>query len=42
MDGILREFDYFVCIFGLKINFFKIKMVWIGSKKFLKEVFYYL
>lgn len=42
LDGILRELDFFVDLLGLKINFFKIKFVWIGSKKFLKEVFYYL
>lgn len=28
-------------MFGLKINFSKIKIIWIGSKKFLKEVYYY-
>lgn len=42
MDGILRVLDYFVDFLGLKINYIKIKMVWIGSKKFLREVFYYI
>lgn len=41
MDGILRELDYFACIYGLKINFSKTKMVWIGSKKISKEVFHH-
>lgn len=41
MDGILRELDYFACISGLKINFSKTKMIWIGSKKISKEVFHH-
>ena len=41
MDGILRTLDYFACISGLRINFSKTKMVWIGSKKFSKEVFHH-
>jgi hypothetical protein len=41
MDGILRELDYFAKISGLKVNFSKPKMIWIGSKKFSKEVFYH-
>ena len=41
MDGILRELDYFANISGLKINFSKTKMIWIGSKKFSKEVFHH-
>ena len=41
MDGILRTLDYFACISGLRINFSKTKMVWIGSKKFSKEIFHH-
>ena len=40
-DGILRVLDYFAHISGLKINFSKTKMVWIGGKKFSKEVFHH-
>lgn len=31
----------FVSISGLRINFTKTKMVWIGSKKFSKDVFHH-
>lgn len=31
-DGILRVLDFFAQVSGLKINFTKTKMVWIGSK----------
>ena len=41
MDGILQELDFFANISGLKINFSKTKMIWIGSKKFSKEVFHH-
>ena len=41
MDGIIRVLDYFTIIAGLKINILKHKMVWIGSKKFSKEVFHH-
>ena len=41
MDGILRELDFFENISGLKINFQKTKMVWIGSKKISSEVFHH-
>lgn len=41
LDGILRELDFFENISGLKINFQKTKMVWIGSKKFSKDVFHH-
>ena len=41
MDGIIRVLDYFAIISGLKINILKTKMVWIGSKKFSKEVFHH-
>lgn len=34
--------EFFLYILGLKINSFKIKIVWIGFKKFFNEVFYYL
>ena len=34
MDGILQELDFFANISGLKINFSKTKMIWIGSKHF--------
>ena len=40
-DGILRVLDFFAQVSGLKINFTKTKMVWIGSKKFSKEVFHH-
>lgn len=35
-DGILRVLDFFAQVSGLKINFTKTKMVWIGSKKIFK------
>ena len=41
MDGILRELDFFANISGLKINFSKTNMIWIGSKKFSKEIFHH-
>lgn len=41
MDGIIRVLDYFAIISGLRINFSKTKMIWIGSKKFSKEVFHH-
>ena len=41
MDGILRELDYFAILSGLKINFQKTKMIWIGSKKFSKDVYHH-
>lgn len=41
MDGILRVLDYFAHLSGLKINYTKTKMVWIGSKKFSREVFHH-
>lgn len=40
-DGILRVLDFFAQVSGLKINFTKTKMVWIGSKKFSKDVFHH-
>lgn len=40
MDCILREIDFFSCISSLKIYFSENKMVWIGSKKISKQVFY--
>lgn len=36
MDGILQDLDYFANISGLRINFSKTKMIWIGSKKKFK------
>lgn len=36
MDGILQDLDYFANISGLRINFSKTKMIWIGSKKNFK------
>ena len=41
MDGIIRELEFFENISGLKINFQKTKMVWIGSEKFSSEVFHH-
>ena len=41
MDGILRELDYFANLSGLKINIQKTKMIWIGSKKFSKDVYHH-
>ena len=41
IDGILRELDFFADISGLKINFSKTNMIWIGSKKFSKDVFHH-
>jgi hypothetical protein len=41
MDGILRELDFFANISGLKINFSKTNMVWIGSKQFSKDVIHH-
>ena len=42
MDGILRELDFFENISGLKINFQKAKMEWIGSKSFSSEAFHHI
>ena len=41
LDGILQTLDFFACISGLKINFNKTKIIWIGSKKFSMEVFHH-
>ena len=41
MDGILQDLDYFANISGLRFNFSKTKMIWIGSKKFSNEVFHH-
>lgn len=41
MDGILRVLDYFADLSGLKINYTKTKMVWIGSEKFSRNVFHH-
>ena len=41
MDGILQELDFFANISGLKINFSKTKMIWIGSKIFSRKVFHH-
>ena len=41
LDGILQTLDFFACISGLKINFDKTKIIWIGSKKFSMEVFHH-
>lgn len=40
-DGILRVWDYFAALLGLKINYKKTKMVWIGIKNFSREVFHH-
>lgn len=40
-DGIHRVLDFFAQVSGLKINFTKTKMVWIGSKTFSKDVFHH-
>lgn len=34
LDGILRELDYFADLSGLKINFSKTKLVWVGANNF--------
>lgn len=39
MNGVLIELDYFTCIPGIKINFSKTTMVWIGSKKIQNKFF---
>lgn len=39
LNGILIELDMFASISGLRINFTKTIMVWIGSKKFQKMFF---
>ena len=41
MDGISRTLDYFASISGLGIIFSKTKLVWIGSKKFSKQIFHH-
>ena len=41
LDGIIRILDYFATLSGLKINPSKTKMIWIGSKKFSKDVFHH-
>jgi hypothetical protein len=41
IDGILRELDCFANISGLKINFSKTNMIWIGSKKLSKDIFHH-
>lgn len=41
LDGILQTLDYFAEISGLKINFSKTKLIWIGSKKFSKNVYHH-
>ena len=39
MNGILQKLDFFANISGLKLNFSKTKMIWIGSKKLQKKCF---
>lgn len=41
LDGILRELDFFENISGLKINFQKTKMIWIGSKQYSKDLYHH-
>lgn len=41
MDGILSVLYYFAHLSGLKINYTKTKMVWIGSKKCSRDVFHH-
>lgn len=40
-DGILQDLDYLANISGLRINFSKTKIIWIGSKIFSNEVFHH-
>lgn len=41
LNGILIELDNLANNSGLRINFTKTKMVWIGSKKISKDVFHH-
>lgn len=41
LDGILQTLDYFAEISRVKINFSKTKLIWIGSKRFSKNVYHY-
>lgn len=41
LDGILQTLDYFAEISRRKINFSKTKLIWIGSKKFSKNVYHH-
>lgn len=40
LDNTLRVLDYYAGVSGLKINYTKTKVIWIGSKKFSSEVFH--
>lgn len=42
LNGILIELDNLANNSGLRINFTKTKMVWIGSKKISKDVFHHM
>lgn len=41
LDGILQTLDLYANVSGLKINFSKTKIIWIGSKQFSKEVYHH-
>lgn len=41
LDGILQILDLYANVSGLKINFSKTKIIWIGCKKFSKEVYHH-
>ena len=38
LNELLKELDFFAAISGLKVNFDKTQLVWIGAKKTLKNL----
>ena len=42
LDSTLRILDQYANVSGLKINYSKTNIIWIGSKKFSKEVFHHV